>query len=465
MTKAYNTENATRPGRGKTAPLGSTEIQTGGRSGTIYNNFQNEEYDPRSRVYKDEMEFSEGYKGAADLNAPEKIKKLVEIFDNDPCRGVYMLFGIWPTKQQRELILSVWKDDSRVAVSSCTGAGKTAALTWLTFLLLICKPDCRILITSPSFQQLNRVFNSEARKWLGKAPRIWQDMFSITREKIQLNAKNGVQIANIVTASAENEESLQGGHSDNYVILADEASAINEGVFDILQGTLSTGIGRFVLTSNPTRSSGRFYEIFHKMKEKGDSMWDTIYFDAHDCPHVKDKFIKEIAAMYGEDSDQYRVRILGQFPRTSLAQFISAEYVDRAMEYNLDIREVQMMPKICGVDVARMGDDTTVFVTRQGPKIIDIQKWKNLDGPEVADKLLEYWRIHGHKAVYIDAHGVGSSPYDAAKRLPVSRMSYTLLMYHCHLLGPMSMQTSGHTFGESSRTGCSLIVIYHMIPI
>lgn len=368
-------------------------------------------------INPDEMEFSHGYTGFQDLDLPEKIKLLIATFDKNPVAAVKALFGVTPTKQQTELIIKAWKYDSRVAVSSCTGAGKTATLVWLTYLLLLCKPDCRVLITSPSFQQLSRVFNSEALKWLASMDPQIAELFDVTREKIKLKSKKGVQIANIVTASAENEESLQGGHSDNYVILADEASAINEKVFDILQGTLSTGVGRFVLTSNPTRSSGRFYEIFHKMKDKGTSKWATIFFSALDCPHVNDSFIEEMADMYGEDSDQYRVRILGQFPRTSIEQFVPTDIVERAMEHSIDPREVHQFPKICGVDVARHGDDETVFVTRQGPRIFDVRSYAGLDGPEVADKLLDYWRIHQHSAVFIDAHGVGTSPYDAAKRM------------------------------------------------
>lgn len=373
---------------------------------------------PEWLVEKDELEFSHGYTSYDQLGIPEKMKQLVIKCNEDPIKAVEVLFGVVPTSQQQDLIEAAWKGDSRVAISSCTGAGKTATLVWLTYLFLLCKYDCRVLITSPSFQQLNRVFNSEALKWKAKMPSLFADLFTVTRERIVLNMKKGVQIANIVTASADNEESLQGGHSENYVILADEASAIAEDVFDVLQGTLSTGTGRFILTSNPTRSSGRFYEIFHRIKDKGNSLWTTIFFDAHDSPNVNDKFIREIADMYGEDSDQYRVRILGQFPRTSIAQFIPSDTVERAMDRDIPIRECSAFPKICGVDVARQGDDDTVFVTRQGPKIIDVTRYYGLDGPDVADKLLVYWRTHQHSAVFIDAHGVGTSPYDAAKRLP-----------------------------------------------
>jgi len=374
---------------------------------------QKEEYvDPES------LEFSHGYTLQGDLDVSAKTRQLIAEIDKDPVQGVFILFGVWPTKQQAELIRRVWEEDSRVAVSSCTGAGKTTALVWLTYMLLLCKIDCRILITSPSFQQLNRVFNAEARKWLAKMDAQWADLFTVTRERIVLNTKKGVQIANIVTASAENEESLQGGHSENYVILGDEASAISEDVFDVLQGTLSTGIGRFVLTSNPTRSSGRFFDIFHRMKDKGDSDWSTMFFSAYDCPHIRENFIKEMINTYGKDSDQYRVRILGQFPRTSIDQFVPTDIVENAMDKQIMAGEVKQFPKICGVDIARKGDDETVFITRQGPKLMDVTVYNGLDGPEVADKLLDYWRVHNHKVVFIDAHGVGASPYDAARRLP-----------------------------------------------
>jgi len=345
----------------------------------------------------------------------EKIADFLFRWSQDPIQGVKELFGATPTKQQEKLILAMWKPYCRVAVSSCTGAGKTTVLAWMTFLLLLTQNDCRIIVTSPSYSQLTRVYYAEMMKWKGKMPRTFSEMFEVTRERVQLTMNTRVQVANLVTASADNKESLQGGHSENYIILADEASGIDEETFKVLQRTLSTGNGgRFVLTSNPTRSSGAFYEIFHR---DDNTVWETMYFTAFDCPHVSDRWIKEVKEYYGEDSDQYRIGVLGQFPRATDTQFISALIVDNAMSTQNDPNFYKEYPVKIGADIARFGDDETVFVARQGPHIINITRIKNQDTQEVAGSLLEYQNRYRGTIVFIDAIGIGAGVFDRCKAL------------------------------------------------
>jgi Ni2+-binding GTPase involved in maturation of urease and hydrogenase len=332
----------------------------------------------------------------------------------NPVQGVRDLFGAEPTNQQIELIRSAWDPSARVAVSSCTGAGKTTVLAWLTFLFLLTQDDCRILVTSPSFQQLTRVFHAEMLKWRGKMPSKISDMFEVTRERVIMTSKTKVQVANLVTASADNKESLQGGHAGNYVILADEASGIEEATFDVLYRTLSTGTGgRFILTSNPTRSVGRFYDIFHKDLPE----WDKMYFKAFDCPHLAPGFVQGMIDTYGEDSDHYRIGVLGAFPRTTNSQFISAEVVDNAIHNNLPFLAFHNYPIVIGADIARFGDDETVFVARQGPRVLNITQLKGLDTQEVAAALMEYHKEFPAKVIFIDAIGIGAGVFDRCKHL------------------------------------------------
>jgi phage terminase large subunit len=335
-------------------------------------------------------------------------------WQQNPVQGVRDLFQAEPTDQQIDLIRSAWNPHARVAVSSCTGAGKTTALAWLTMLYLLTQEDCRVLVTSPSFQQLNRVYHAEFRKWKGRMDTKIGDMFDVTREKIVCTSQRGVQEANLVTASAENKESLQGGHAGNYVILGDEASAIEEDTFDVLLRTLSTGTGgRLILTSNPTRSVGRFYDIFHKDIPG----WDKMFFEAFDCPHIAPGFAKEMEDTYGIDSDHYRVGVLGQFPRTTNSQFISSDVVDRAIENNIPHGQYTHYPMIIGADVARFGDDKTVFVARQGPKVVNITQIEGQDTMSVAEQLYAYQMDHKAAVVYIDAIGIGAGVFDRCKQL------------------------------------------------
>jgi len=344
----------------------------------------------------------------------EQLEELVLLWSEDHVLGLESLFDVSLTEQQRTFVRLCDDQAARVAVASCTGSGKTAVLGMLTLFYLLILPDCRILVTAPSSNHLERVFRSELQKWYGRMPTQFQELYELTQRKIELKSKNFVHFASLVTASVEQGEALAGGHSESYVILADEASGIPEDAFDILLGTLSTGKGgRFIQVSNPVRSSGRFFEIF----QRDLGSWNKLYFSAFDSPNVNNDWIQEMEDTYGIDSDLYRMRVLGQFPRVGVSQFISADSVELALRNNVDFRSYTSFPKVMGVDVARFGDDVTAFVVRQGPKIVDMKTYKGLDTMEVATKVAQFNAIHHCSAIFIDAIGVGAGTADRCKVL------------------------------------------------
>ena len=328
--------------------------------------------------------------------------------------GIEALFSVKLTDQQKLLVNSCNSQTARVAVSSCTGSGKSSILSMMTFLYLMILPDCRILITAPSSNHLERVFRSELEKWFRRMPIDIQSMFDLTMRKIEYKTSKFVHFASLVTASVDNVENLAGGHAENYIIFADEASGITEDAFDILVGTLSTGAGgRFIQVSNPQRASGRFFEIF----QRDLGTWTKIYFSAYDSPNVNKEWIEEMRETYGEDSDIFRIRVLGQFPRVGVSQFISADDVEDAVRNRLEYKDYINFPKLMGVDVARFGDDLTAIVIRQGPKIIDIKTYRGLDTMSVASKVAEINSYHNCANIFIDSIGVGAGTADRLRQL------------------------------------------------
>src|SRR5690606_34450684 len=120
---------------------------------------------------------------------------------------------------------------------------------------------------------------------------------------------------------------------------------------------------------------------------------------------------------FGEDSDYVRVRVLGLFPRHASGQFIPTEWVEEAQKRKLDSRDYDRYSISLGVDVARFGDDRTVFVWRQGPKILKIEKFQGQDLQVTAryvmgaleDKALPV------SACFVDEIGYGAAIVDLCK--------------------------------------------------
>jgi hypothetical protein len=245
----------------------------------------------------------------------------------------------------------------------------------------------------------------------------YNEFFEIMSDKVFVKGKKDTQFCGLVTGSPENKESFAGLHANKVVVLVDEASALPSEIFDTLLGTLSKGECHFVLVSNPVRASGAFYQLFQGENEH----WDRITFDSYGSPNVDQDWIDEVIAYYGETSDFVKMRIKGEFPSVGNSQFISSSSIQEAMNRILEPREYMNYPRVLGCDPARFGDDTSVMVDRQGPKIHGIYQFQGLDTIEFAQVVLNHYRQHQFTQVFVDGIGVGAGVVDQLKRfnLPV----------------------------------------------
>jgi len=352
------------------------------------------------------------------MTPQEKLEKLLIYYRENPVEFVRQVFEAEPTQQQIDLILTATKSDSRCAVKSATATGKTTALVWLTYYFLICYPDCKGLVTAPTASQIFRVFRSELVLWNRRMVTPFKDFFEIMNEKIFVKGKKDTQFFSWVTGSAENKESFAGLHAEKVVLMVDEASSLPKEIFDTLYGTLSSGDTSFILVSNPVRAEGAFYNLFGI----GVTGWDTFTFTSFDSPNVDKDWIEEIKGYYGEDSDFYKMRVLGQFPVLSASQFIPTDLVEASMARVLQPIEYHHFPRCLGVDVARFGDDCSVVVDRQGPKIHEIQVFKGLDTVEFTLEILKIVRSSGvrYDHVAVDGIGIGAGVVDQLKARQVA---------------------------------------------
>lgn len=125
---------------------------------------------------------------------------------------------------------------------------------------------------------------------------------------------------------------------------------------------------------------------------------------------------EEIIRKHGEDSDEARVEVKGEFPRQGDKQFISRELVVGALER--DVPEDRWAPLIMGVDPARFGDDSTVIRFRQGRRadVIPPIKMKGADNMKVANECAHLINRYNPDAVCVDA-GNGTGIIDRLREM------------------------------------------------
>jgi hypothetical protein len=219
------------------------------------------------------------------------------------------------------------------------------------------------------------------------------------------------------TSRAEQPEAMQGVHAEHVLLIADEASGIPEAVFEAAVGSMSGHNAVTLLLGNPTQSSGMFYDTHHRLKDE----WWTRRVCAADVPRrVSADFVREVASTYGENSNAYRVRVLGEFPLADDDAVIPISLLEAAK-----IRSIVSSPSapmVWGLDVARFGSDRTVLTKRKGPKLHEKQLIRrNLDTMQVAGWIVNEWNESpGHLRpveILVDSIGLGAGVADRLREL------------------------------------------------
>jgi hypothetical protein len=164
---------------------------------------------------------------------------------------------------------------------------------------------------------------------------------------------------------------------------------------------------------NPTKNTGRFRDCF----EKDAHRWVTRKIDSRTCKMTNKAELEEWLKTYGEDSDFFRVRVRGEFPRLGIQQFIGNDVVMAAMEREMPLEAYFALPIVLSVDVARYGDDKTVVNIRQGRKLITQYKWRELNTMEVAERTATLIREYHPQATFVDGVGVGAGVVDRLRQL------------------------------------------------
>ncbi|MCD8140313.1 MAG: hypothetical protein LUE17_11145 [Planctomycetaceae bacterium] len=330
---------------------------------------------------------------------------------DDPAAFARSVLRLEPTAQQAEFFGELAKPGARVAVRSGHGTGKSTALAVAALWFLSTRRDALVPCTAPTAHQLQDVLWRELRRLITRLDDACRAWFLVTSDRITLKNSGGMIVAR--TARPENPDALQGFHAPEILFVIDEAAGVNDVIFEVARGALSTPSARVALTGNPTRLSGYFHNAFHGAR----NTWARLVFSCLDSPLVAPDYAAEIAQEYGEDSDVYRVRVLGEFLTQGFHNLISLEMVDRAMERTAPPFPPVGAARIFGVDPAWLGPDRSAVVFRQGRVANVLFSVRGADTSRLAEMVARRAEELRPDAIFVDQTGVGAGVLDQIKRL------------------------------------------------
>lgn len=340
-------------------------------------------------------------------------------YADHPVEFVEDIIGATPDEEQAKILRSV-AQNQMTSVRSGHGVGKSTVEAWTVIWFMVTRPFPKIPCTAPTQHQLFDILWAEVSKWL-RHNKALADEIVWTKEKVYMKGYPEEWFA--VARTASKPDALQGFHADDVLYIIDEASGVDDSIFEPVLGALSTPGAKLLMCGNPTQLSGFFYESHNKNR----SSYAAFHIDGRKSSRVSQDFVQTIIRMYGEDSDVFRVRVAGDFPLQEDDIFIPLPLVENSIMTEFSPRKKPDSIHI-GCDVARFGDDRTVIGYKIDEKAEFYKKRQGQDTMKTADDivllgemLVQRYRLTPDKddpiPVKVDDGGVGGGVVDRLRQM------------------------------------------------
>ncbi len=340
------------------------------------------------------------------LVAEGRIKEIKGVYFDTFIKNKHITWQQWLILLSVELALQK-RGAGRISVRSGHGTGKSCTIAWLVLWYLFCFKDAQIPCTAPTSDQMHDILWKELAIWHKKMPLEIQAKYEWSTEYMRIVESPQTWFARAKTARKESPEALAGVHGDHVMALVDEASGVAEEIFNTAEGALTGPNVLLILISNGTRLVGYFYESHHKDSRN----WQTVHLNSEESPIVDKSFVTRIIEKHGIDSDEYRVRVQGNFPKEEMMD--TKGYVPLLVQN--DIRIVAEQPfigkKKLGIDPSGEGDDETTWIIRDDFKARVVCKEKTSTTKSIAQKTLSLLMQYDldPDEIYYDNFGSGAN--------------------------------------------------------
>jgi hypothetical protein len=303
-----------------------------------------------------------------------------------------------------------------------SNTGKTSGFAIIALWHLLCYYLSNTFLTGPKirtvhdgvwkeFADLSAKIETGAQSWV-------RDYFTIESERVFVKGYKLNWYVAPKSAPRGAPENLAGTHRDWLLWLADEASGIPDANFKTISGSLTDKRNRMALASQPTRSSGFFYDTHHLLSWAKGGVWNNLVFNSELSPIVSHEFLAEKKEEYTEE--EYSIKVLGQFPENSSKYLLGRGAIEATLGRNvllpntpwgwilpLDVsgggwRDYSVLPALKVQGIGEFGPDA------RRAQLVQVPLWDNKTDPtDLHGILMKEALERGNAHAMIDAGGMG----------------------------------------------------------
>lgn len=339
-------------------------------------------------------------------------------WNNDPVGFIEngLLGFAW--SKQREICESVLKN-RRTAVRSCHDVGKDWVSARIAAWWIATHPpgEAFVVTLAPTAHQVRAILWREIAKahTAGGLPgRLNQTEWWFGREMVAFGR----------SPADTDPTAAQGIHARYVLVILDEACGIGKALWDAVDTLITNEECRILAIGNPDDPTTEFATVC-----RPGSGWNVVGISAFESPNFTDEkvpeslrplliskvWVEEKRASWGEDSMLWSSKVLGEFPEQSSDSLIPMSAI-RAAHERFEKAEGGL-PNEIGVDVARFGDDSTIFYRRHGYKAWVEHRHRKRDLMEIVGQIVVCCRKDKPSRIKIDDTGMGGGVTDRLREI------------------------------------------------
>lgn len=379
----------------------------------------------------------------AGLTPNESLALLAEV---DPCRFAEQVLGVRLYPKTREMVEAVLLHREDLTVVGCHMSSKdyTTARVIIPLWMFVHRP-AKCVVLTPTHPQLSRINWLDLRAAIDAAEARGFPLFPSKPLKtpyweIGQDVASG-QVSYVQGFSPDDALNLTGFHGENLLAVISEAHHVPQDQIDKLK---TFGPAVTIMTGNGYTSAGEFYDSHHDRADR----WHAVRISAWDTPNLAEgrtvvpgmidaKWIEDRKNDWGEDSQLFKVGVLGEFQEAAEDGVVPLIWAREAVKREPPPPPASMAldpapSEILAIDVARFGEDKTVAFRRDGDVAsiqLRVQGW---DTQQVGGWALLYCREHPRGGtIIVDDDGVGGGVTDVVRHgLREFRNRWRLLAFH-----------------------------------
>jgi len=317
-------------------------------------------------------------------------------------------FGVEPYDYQRDFLDS---SSQRKAAICARQVGKSEMCAINAIYKAIQPSEANtVLIVAPTQRQSSELFR-RVRDLIRRATnRIVGFDPKIDREtQTQIEFEDGSRI--ICLPAGTDGANIRGYSAD--MVIADEAAFMPDDIFSsVILPMLATTDGTLALASTPFGRSGFLYDEAY-LDESG--RWDVVQVSAKESPNVPNEFVEEQRETLTDD--EFKQEILGEFVESG-EKYLPTDTVMPCVRDDDPAERAALNAETAylGVDVARAGDDRTVYIVMdEAGDVVRVESEETSKMTGVVGRIKRLDSEYDFARVNIDENAVGGGVVDFAE--------------------------------------------------